>query len=156
MPVGAILQAGIAVMLFRTQGMHFLFWGSMTWITFSSACFLLISLREYRFLQFFFSAMLFSSTRCNGLLSFTRLVAAPDSRSCPLLQLLRNESRITGCLACLAAGRRWIASQGQKLCKSALRLFYTKSREVFIFKAYFGTEGYDWLITERTHPYERS
>ena len=144
------------VMLFRTQGMHFLFWGSMTWITFSSACFLLISLREYRFLHFFFSAMLFSSTRCNGLLSFTRLVAAPDSRSCPLFQLLQNESRTTGCLACLEAGRRWIASQGQKLCKSALRLFYTKSREVFIFKAHFGTEGYDWLITERTHPYERN
>jgi hypothetical protein len=78
---------------------------------------------------------------------FIRLVAAPDSRSCPFLQLLRNESRITGCLACLAAGRRLIASQGQKLCKSALRLFYTKSREVFIFKAHFGTEGYmatDW------------
>ncbi len=104
----------------------------------------------------FFSAVLFSSTRCNGPLSFIRLVAAPDSRSCPLLQLLRNESQITGCLACLAAGSRLIASQGQKFCKSALRLFYTKSREVFIFKAHFGTEGYDWLITERTHPYERS
>lgn len=86
----------------------------------------------------FFSAMLFSSTRCNSPLSFTGLVAPPDSRSCPLL---RNENRITGCLNILAAGHRLIASQGQKLCKSALRLLYTKSREVFIFKAHFGTEG---------------
>jgi len=156
--VGAILQACIAVQGIRAP--HFRsvlrLLGIYDMDYFLLGMFSSHLIARVQISAIFFSAVLFSSTRCNVQLSFIRLVAAPDSRSCPLLQLLRNESRITGCLACLEAGRRWIASQGQKLCKSALRLFYTKSREVFIFKAHFGTEGYDWLITELTHPYERS